>query len=121
MGGVAAGLRPGEKEDHVTADHGGYAGASAAAQAAKKRELAARLLNDARAWEQGAIGEVTTAALLSGLEDIGWVILHDLAIPGSKANIDHLLIGPGGVLVIDSKNFSGRITRGSGTLWHGRT
>jgi hypothetical protein len=41
------------------------------------------------------------------LERHGWAILHDVAIPGSPANIDHLAIGPGGVLVIDSKQYRG--------------
>jgi hypothetical protein len=47
--------------------------------------------------------------------------LHDLAVPGSRANIDHLVIGPGGVFVIDSKHHRGRLQLdGSGRLWHGR-
>jgi Nuclease-related domain len=51
----------------------------------------------------------------------GWVILHDLAIPGSRANLDHLVIGPGGVFVINSKQYQGRLQLdGSGRLWHGR-
>jgi len=32
------------------------------------------------------------------------VVFHDLAVPGNtSANIDHLVIGPTGVFVIDSK------------------
>jgi hypothetical protein len=47
--------------------------------------------------------------------------LHDLAVPASRANIDHLVIGPGGVFVIDSKQYSGRLQLdSSGRLWHGR-
>src|SRR5918995_4523079 len=52
---------------------------------------------DAIAWRRGAVGERRTARLLAPLERHGWAVLHDLAIPGSKANIDHLVIGPGGV------------------------
>jgi hypothetical protein len=49
------------------------------------------------------------------------VVLHDLAVPGSQANIDHLVIGPGGVFVIDSKQYRGRLQLDlSGRLWHGR-
>jgi Nuclease-related domain len=51
---------------------------------------------DAVAWRRGAAGERRTARLLSPLERQGWVVLHDLAVPGSRANIDHLVIGPGG-------------------------
>jgi nuclease-like protein len=48
------------------------------------------------------------------------VILHDLGLPGSRANIDHLVIGPGGVFMIDSKQYRGRLQLdASGALWHG--
>jgi hypothetical protein len=51
---------------------------------------------DAVAWRRGAAGERRTARLPSPLARHGWVVLHDLAIPGSPANLDHLVIGPGG-------------------------
>jgi Nuclease-related domain len=76
---------------------------------------------DARAWRQGAAGERRTARLLDPLERRGWAVLHDLAVPRSQANIDHLVIGPGGVFVIDSKQYRGRLRLdSSGRLWHGR-
>jgi Nuclease-related domain len=76
---------------------------------------------DAVAWRRGAAGERRTARLLAGLERHGWAVLHDLAIPGSRANLDHLMIGPGGVFVIDSKQYRGRLRIDpSGRLWHGR-
>jgi hypothetical protein len=76
---------------------------------------------DAVAWRRGAAGERRTARLLSHLERHGWAVLHDLAIPGSRANLDHLAIGPGGVFVIDSKQYRGRLQLDpSGRLWHGR-
>ena len=62
-----------------------------------------------------------TARLLAPLERHGWAILHDLAVPGSAANIDHLVIGPGGVFVIDSKQYRGRLQLDAcRRLWHGR-
>jgi hypothetical protein len=76
---------------------------------------------DAVAWRRGAAGERRTARLLGPLERHGWAVLHDLAIPRSQANIDHLVIGPGGVFVIDSKQYRGRLQLDlSGRLWHGR-
>jgi hypothetical protein len=76
---------------------------------------------DAIAWRRGAAGERRTARLLSHLERHGWAVLHDLAIPSSRANLDHLAIGPGGVFVIDSKQYCGRLQLDpSGRLWHGR-
>jgi Nuclease-related domain len=76
---------------------------------------------DAIAWRRGAAGEQRTARLLGPLERQGWVVLHDLAVPGSPANLDHLVIGPGGVFVVDSKQYRGRLQLdSSGRLWHGR-
>ena len=41
--------------------------------------------------------------------------------PGSQANLDHLVIGPGGVFVIDSKQYRGQLQLdASGRLWHSR-
>jgi len=84
-------------------------------------ELRFRPSPAARAWRRGAVGERRTARLLGPLERHGWAVLHDLAVPRSQANIDHLVIGPGGVFVIDSKQYRGRLQLdGSGRLWHGR-
>jgi Nuclease-related domain len=80
-----------------------------------------RISPETSAWRRGAAGERRTARLLDRLEQRGWVVLHDLAVPGSQANIDHLLIGPGGVVMIDSKQYRGRLQLDpDGLLWHGR-
>jgi hypothetical protein len=76
---------------------------------------------DTLAWRRGAAGERRTAKLLAPLERHGWAVLHDLAIPGTQANIDHLVIGPGGVVVVDSKQYRGRLWLDCyGMVWHGR-
>jgi hypothetical protein len=94
---------------------------AALAVAAASWGLRFRPTQDAVAWRRGAAGERRTARLLGPLERHGWAILHDLAVPGSRANIDHLVIGPGGVFVIDSKQYRGRLQFDhSGRLWHGR-
>ncbi|MFD4795958.1 nuclease-related domain-containing protein [Streptomyces anulatus] len=64
-------------------------------------------------WEHGAAGEAETARLVAPLVSLGWVIRHDLRMPGSRANLDHLLVSPCGtaVVVLDSKNWHrGRTT-----------
>ncbi|MGI8808582.1 MAG: nuclease-related domain-containing protein [Acidimicrobiales bacterium] len=72
-------------------------------------------------WRRGAEGEQRTASILDPLRQLGWVVLHDRRLPGSGANVDHLVIGPG-VHVIDSKAYRGRIKLlGDGRLWYGRT
>jgi hypothetical protein len=74
-----------------------------------------------RPWRRGAVWERRTARRLAALERHGWAVLHDLALPGSRANIDHLAIGPGGVFVVDSKQYRGRLQLDrSGRLWRGR-
>jgi hypothetical protein len=73
------------------------------------------------AWRRGAAGEQRTAQLLAPLERRGWAVLHDLAIPGSTANLDHLVIGPDGVVAIDSKQYRGQLhVDRDGMVWHGR-
>ena len=72
------------------------------------------------AWRKGAEGERGVARRLAALESKGFRVLHDLRVPGSKANIDHLVIGPTGVFAVDTKNYTGRVTWSKGTLWHGR-
>jgi hypothetical protein len=58
---------------------------------------------DPERWRRGAAGEATTALLLDRLSRRRWAVWHDLRIPGSRSNVDHLVIGPTGVWVIDSK------------------
>jgi hypothetical protein len=80
-----------------------------------------RVAPNTLAWRRGAVGERRTARLLAPLERHSWAVLHDLAVPGSAANIDHLVIGPGGVVVIDTKQYRGRLRLdGYGLLWHDR-
>jgi hypothetical protein len=70
-------------------------------------------------WRRGAEGERRTARLLDRLTRDDYVVFHDLAVPGSPANVDHLVIGPSGVFVIDSKQWTGSIHQGTdGLVWH---
>jgi hypothetical protein len=70
-------------------------------------------------WRRGAHGERHTARLLDRLTRDGYVVFHDLAVPGSLANVDHLVIGPTGLFVIDSKQWIGSVHQGAdGLAWH---
>lgn len=85
------------------------AGESAHDVARRQREKAERLQRSAALWERGAQGEEAVARALADLP-AGWVALHDLAWPGrQRANLDHVVVGPGGVFVVDAKNWSGRV------------
>jgi hypothetical protein len=36
-------------------------------------------------------------------------VLHDIMLPGARGNIDHVVIAPSGVTVIETKNYTGAI------------
>ena len=96
---------------------GTKAGSSADEIARRHREKIARLERSAYAWEAGAAGERATGEVLADLQATGWFVMHDLAWPGrQKANIDHLVVGPGGIFVIDTKNWSGSVEVRDGVL-----
>jgi Nuclease-related domain len=95
----------------------GLVGLAAAALVAWR--LRFRPSEQVTAWRRGADGERRTARLLDRLTRDGYVVFHDLALPGLDANVDHLVIGPTGVFVIDSKQWTGSVRRGAdGLAWH---
>lgn len=88
------------------------AGKAAAEQARAEREaapvrtLAARVLRvhtDERAWRIGAQGERLVAARLERL-GADWKVLHALPVGDRGSDIDHFVVGPGGVFTINAKN-----------------
>jgi hypothetical protein len=62
-----------------------------------------------RAWKRGSIGESKVAKTLAKLDRDDIVVLHDRKVPGTRGNIDHLVICPAGVLVVDSKRYEGQV------------
>jgi hypothetical protein len=71
-----------------------------------------------RSWRRGAEGEERTAGRLAKhLRERGVIVLQDRRIPGRRANIDHLAVGPGGITVIDTKNYTGKVAVRGGRLW----
>lgn len=58
-----------------------------------------------RVWATGAIGEEVVGAKLDAIASDQIRVLHDRRIPKSKANIDHIVVTPGGVWVIDTKRY----------------
>ena len=60
-----------------------------------------------QAWKVGADGERRVADVLAEVPGID--VLHDRLVPRSRANIDHIAIGPTGVFVIDAKKYTGQI------------
>jgi hypothetical protein len=61
------------------------------------------------AWRIGAEGERKTASYLAGLEELGFIVLHDRKAPGYGGNLDHVAIGPSGIWAIETKSLKGKV------------
>ncbi|WNI18709.1 nuclease-related domain-containing protein [Actinacidiphila sp. ITFR-21] len=62
---------------------------------------------EADPWRAGLVGERIVGKELGQLSRHGWRTLHSIPLPRLDADIDHLLIGPGGVFTINTKNHRG--------------
>jgi len=83
------------------------------------RAEADELERQAGNWSVGGQGERKTIALLAQLGP-EWTVLHDRGLPNSNANVDHVLVGPGGVIVVDTKVVGRNLTALNGKLFWGR-
>ena len=60
-------------------------------------------------WDRGATGEETVGRLLATLEGSGdWRVIHD--VNTGRGNIDHVVVGPGGLFTIETKSHPGRVS-----------
>lgn len=60
-------------------------------------------------WRKGAEGEERVAAKLARLPRDRWMVLHDLPLGPDGRNLDHLVIGPGGVFTVNTKNLGSSV------------
>lgn len=70
-------------------------------------------------WLWGREGEIATEELLLELEREGWRVIHD--IPYERGNWDHLLVGPGGVFMLETKRYEAPARFHDDALFFGRT
>ena len=80
-------------------------------QVGSARTLLSRLLGvrtDDRTSQEGASGERGAGWWLGRLPE-GWFVFHDVPVGHRGANIDHLVIGPGGVFTVNTKYLFGEI------------
>lgn len=70
---------------------------------------------DERSWRVGADGEESVGARLEKLRTDGWQLLHSVPVGKRDSDIDHVLIGPGGVFTLNTK------THPKANIWVGRT
>ncbi|MGB9937859.1 MAG: nuclease-related domain-containing protein [Methanobacterium sp.] len=73
--------------------------------------------NEGKSWRKGARGETLVADFLNGLPE-GYFVFNDVIILNGYGNLDHVVIGPNGIFVIETKNFSGNyIVNGDNWLY----
>jgi hypothetical protein len=86
---------------------------------AEAHEAAARQARATAAnYARGGRGEALVRELLEELLAEGWTVRHDRRWPGRRrANLDHVLIGPGGVLVLDTKSWRSELSIQGGRLY----
>jgi hypothetical protein len=72
-----------------------------------------KLIKRARRIRLGRDGERMVAETLQELSQDGWRVFHD--VPAHGFNIDHVAIGPGGILAIETKTF-GKLPNGKSEI-----
>jgi len=72
-----------------------------------RRFLGGDFERDFGTWSRGAEGEEVVGAVLEGLAEQGWRVIHDVSF--GRGNIDHVVVGPGGILTVETKSHPGKI------------
>jgi len=62
--------------------------------------------NKNKSWDKGIKGESIVAEYLNLLPK-DYFVFNDVKFPGSYGNLDHVVIGPTGIYVIEAKNYKG--------------
>ncbi|MDP3035698.1 MAG: nuclease-related domain-containing protein [Methanobacteriaceae archaeon] len=71
-----------------------------------------------KGWAKGLVGENIVSDFLKQLPH-DYFIYNDVNLPGKKGNIDHVVIGPNGIFVIETKNYSGKyLIKGNQWYYH---
>jgi hypothetical protein len=70
---------------------------------------------DARPAYTGAIAKLAVAKQLTLLSD-EWTVLHAVPLGADEAELDHLVVGPGGVFLIATRNYRGSKIRAAGNV-----
>ncbi len=71
-----------------------------------------------KAYKKGILGEDAVTSMLKNLND-SYYLINDVTLPNSYGNIDHIVLGPNGIFVIETKNYEGTIIN-NGDEWSRR-
>jgi hypothetical protein len=80
--------------------------AAEAADPTLRTDRGVRLAPSAWSWYVGALGEIEVGALLAQLGP-DWFVRHAVPIGAGTTDVDHLLVGPGGVFALNTKRHAG--------------
>lgn len=62
-------------------------------------------------WREGAAGERLVGETLGWARLLGWQCLHAVPVGNRGGDIDHVLIGPGGVVTVNTKHHRGQTVK----------
>ncbi|RNM16294.1 nuclease-related domain-containing protein [Nocardioides pocheonensis] len=88
---------------------------SAQPRLARTRDVSGPAGKGSRGSQRRGEGQQATAAGLDLLRVLGWLVLHEVDVPGAPAvgapdvAVDHLLVGPSGVYVVNTVTWPGPI------------
>ncbi|WP_196810976.1 nuclease-related domain-containing protein [Arthrobacter sp. 35W] len=68
---------------------------------------ASPLPSASRSWYSGALGEMEVGRALARLGS-EWLVLHAVPVGAGSSDIDHVVVGPGGVFTINTKRHAGQ-------------
>ena len=84
-----------------------------------RRPKSARLPHIGEAEARRVEAELRTTHALDDLDPAAWTVIKDLQWPGGRyGHVDHVVVGPSGVYVIDTKYWSGDVNVYGGRLRH---
>ena len=73
------------------------------------RPALAAVADERRSWQLGFEGEITVARALEDVvrRDARWRLVHAVPVGSGGSDIDHVVIGPGGVFTLNTKHHRG--------------
>lgn len=60
-------------------------------------------------WRSGLTGQHRVEESLANLDD-RYTLINNMSLPFKKFDMDHILVGPNGIFLIETKNYKGEIT-----------
>jgi hypothetical protein len=66
-------------------------------------------MTKAKIWRSGLTGQNMVEASLSELND-QFYLINNLSLPFKNCDIDHLLVGPNGIFLLETKHYKGEIS-----------